>query len=61
MTRTEQNRIVVFQSNADMIGRINNDEVREQIVRVDGLIAGLLDHEMAQDFQRRRSLPSRQW
>src|SRR5215469_111962 len=37
VTRTEQNRITVFQSNADMIGRINDDELRERIVRVYGL------------------------
>jgi hypothetical protein len=43
MTRTEQNRIPVFQSNAHLPGRINDDDLREQIVRVYGLIAGLLD------------------
>jgi hypothetical protein len=58
MTRTEQNRITVFQSNADMLGRINDDGLREQIVRVYGLISGLLDrlNEMAGDAKLWRSL-----
>jgi hypothetical protein len=53
MTRTDQNRITVFHSNAHMIGRISDDDLREQIVRVYGLISGLLDqlNEMAQDYK----------
>jgi len=60
MTRTEQNRITVFQSNAHMLGRINDDYLRKQIIRVYGLIAVLIDqlNEMSQDYKRWRSLPS---
>jgi hypothetical protein len=59
MTRTEQNRLTVFESNANMLGRVNDDELRKKIVRVYGLIKGLLDHlnAMARDFERWRSFP----
>jgi hypothetical protein len=41
-----------------MLGRINDNDLREQIVRVYGLIAGLIDHsnEMSQDYKRWCSL-----
>jgi hypothetical protein len=56
MTHTEQNRLTVFESNAEMLGRIDDDELRKKIVRVCGLIKGLLDHlnAMARDFERWR-------
>ena len=58
MRRVKQNRAAVFQSNANMIGRISNDDLRRQIVRVYGLIAGMLDYTntMAQDYELWRSL-----
>src|SRR5262249_48832070 len=58
ITRVEQNRVKVFQSNAHLLARINNDELREQIVRVYGLIGGLFDYAntMAQDYDHLLSL-----
>jgi hypothetical protein len=38
MGRTEQNRIIVFQSNAGTLGRIKNGELRMKIIRVYGLL-----------------------
>ena len=62
MGRTEQNRIIVFESNADTLGRIKNDELRQKIIRVYGLIAGLLDslNAYAGNFERWRELPDLQ-
>ena len=60
MIRTEENRVTVFESNAGMLGKIENRELREKIVRVYGLNAGLLDslNACARDFERWRSLHS---
>jgi hypothetical protein len=59
MTRTEQNRIIVFESNAGTLGRIKSEELREKIIRVYGLVAGLVDHlnANARNFERWRALP----
>ncbi len=58
MKRTEQNRLMIFESNANVIGKIDDDELRARIIRLYGIIAGLLDHlnAMARDFERWRSL-----
>ena len=58
MIRTEENRVTVFESNAAMLGKIDSRELREKIVRVYGLVAGLLDslNACARDFERWRSL-----
>lgn len=58
MIRTEENRVTVFESNAGMLGKIENRELREKIVRVYGLNAGLLDglNACARDFERWRTL-----
>jgi hypothetical protein len=59
MGRTEQNRVIVFQSNAGTLGRIKNGELRMKIIRVYGLIAGLADtlNDYALNFERWRALP----
>jgi hypothetical protein len=58
MKRTEQNRLMIFESNASVIGKIDDDELRARIIRLYGVMAGLLDHlnAMARDFERWRSL-----
>jgi hypothetical protein len=58
MTSAKQNRVTVFQSNAHMLGRINDDNIREQIVRVYGLIIVFFDYAnmMAHDYELWRSL-----
>jgi hypothetical protein len=58
MKRTEQNRLMIFESNADVIGKIDDDELRARIIRFYGIMTGLLDHlnAMARDFERWRSL-----
>jgi hypothetical protein len=43
MTTTEQNYFIVFESNADAIGRINDEKLREDIIRVYGHAKGLVD------------------
>jgi hypothetical protein len=58
MKRTEQNRLMIFESNASVIGKIDDYELRARIIRLYGVMAGLLDHlnAMARDFERWRSL-----
>jgi hypothetical protein len=58
MARTEQPRVIVFESNASTLGKIDNQELREKIVRVYGLVAGLVDslNHCARDFEHWRSV-----
>lgn len=43
MTRTEQNYFIVIESNAGALGRINDEKLREDIIRVYGHAKGLMD------------------
>jgi hypothetical protein len=44
MTLTEQNRFTVYESNADKLGMIADEDLLVQIVRVYGLAKGLIDN-----------------
>jgi hypothetical protein len=58
MPRSEQNPFIVFESNAAALGRINDEKVREQIIRVYGLARGVLDclNTHARNFEYWHSL-----
>src|SRR5260370_34379650 len=43
MTRTEQKYFLVFESKAGALGRISDEKLREDIIRVYGLAKGLVD------------------
>lgn len=43
MSNSEQNRFIVFESNAAALGRINDEKLREHFIRVSGLARGVLD------------------
>jgi hypothetical protein len=60
MTRTEPNRVPVFESNSGMLGKIQDAELRQKIVGVYELIKGLIDslNAASRDFHRWRSLPA---
>jgi hypothetical protein len=55
----QPNRSTAFESNAAILGNLDNDELRQKIIRVYGLVKGLIDSVNAntRDFQRWRSLP----
>jgi hypothetical protein len=57
MAHTEPNRGTVFESNAGMLGKIDNDKLREKIIRVYGLVKGLIDqvNNMGSEFRRWRA------
>jgi hypothetical protein len=59
MTHTEPNRVTVFESNAGMLGKIEDAELREKIIRVYEFVKGLIDslNANARAFERWRSLP----
>ena len=58
-TLAEQNRTIVFESNAEILGKIDDHQLRQKIIRVYGLVKGLIDNLNAntREFDRWRSLP----
>jgi hypothetical protein len=58
MVRSEQNYFVVFESNAAALGGINDEKLREDIIRVYGLAKGLVDllNANSRNFEIWRSL-----
>jgi hypothetical protein len=59
VTYTEPNRVTVFESNAGILGRIEDAELRAKIIYVYELIRGLIDtlNANSREFERWRSLP----
>jgi hypothetical protein len=59
VTYTEPNRVTVFESNASILGKIEDAELRAKIIYVYELIRGLIDSLNAnfREFERWRSLP----
>jgi hypothetical protein len=58
MSHSEQNRFIVFESNVVALGRINDEKLREHIIRVYGLARGVLDclNTHARNFEYWHSL-----
>src|SRR5260221_1431006 len=58
MKLTEQNYFIVFESNAAALGRIDDKNLREDIIKVYGNAKGLVDHlnTMGREFQIYRHL-----
>jgi hypothetical protein len=58
MRRVEQDHAAVFRSNAHLLGRVNDNDLREQIIRVYGIVGGAMDYAntMAKDYELWRSL-----
>jgi type II secretory pathway pseudopilin PulG len=59
VTYTEPNRVTVFESNAGILGKIEDAELRAKIIFVYELIRGLIDslNANSREFERWRSLP----